>query len=68
MTINHNERRGNTRAATVRTVGLTVLNNPIKISERIPTDRINSGIKELRPFVISSNDTDKSVTIVTDLG
>jgi hypothetical protein len=64
--IDHNEKRGNTSAATVSIVGVTLLNNPIKISERIPPERINSGIKELRPFVISSNDTDKSVTIVTD--
>ena len=45
----------------------TLLNNPSRISRRIPSDRINSGIKELIPFVISSNDADKSVTISMDL-
>ena len=55
------------RVANERNDGGILLNKPMRISSRIPMERINSGIKELIPFVISSNDTDNSVTISTDL-
>ena len=55
------------RVEMLRNDGEILLNNPSKINSRIPKERINSGIKELIPFVISSNDTDNSVTISTDL-
>ena len=67
VTIDNSERTGTTNATMVSIDGVTFLNKPLKINNRTPPERINSGIKELMPFVISSNDTDKSVTIVTDL-